>query len=152
MIFRPLTSTLVIALLAAPSFAQTRPRPDDHSAHAAQTPAAPAPAGQAPAPQAPPFARPANDKVPPGIAEAGEELKTSKLKNEWVSIPYGEGPTIKAFVVYPERREKAPVVIVIHEIFGLTEWIRGVAEQLVAIVEVEAHLPPDAKRGAGADV
>ena len=123
MIFRTLQSTLVIAVLATPGMAQTRP--DDHSAHVAQTPAT-----QAPAAQAPPFSRPANDKVPPGIAEAGEELKTSKLKNEWVDIPYAGGPVIKSFVVYPERREKAPVVIVIHEIFGLTEWIRGVAEQL----------------------
>jgi carboxymethylenebutenolidase len=38
--------------------------------------------------------------------------------------------TIKAFVVYPERKEKAPVVLVIHEIFGLTDWVRGVCDQL----------------------
>jgi carboxymethylenebutenolidase len=37
---------------------------------------------------------------------------------------------IKSFVVYPERRDKAPVVIVIHEIFGLSDWVRGVADQL----------------------
>src|SRR5688572_15829986 len=103
-------------LAAQPVFAQATAGHDDHSGHARQAPAA----------QAPPFTRPANDKIPPGIAEAPEELKTSKLKTEWVNIPYAGGPAIKSFVVYPERREKAPVVIVIHEIFGLTDWIRGV--------------------------
>ena len=39
---------------------------------------------------------------------------------------------IRTWVVYPERKEKAGVVIVIHEIFGLTDWIRGVADQLAA--------------------
>jgi carboxymethylenebutenolidase len=114
------TASLVIVFAASTVAAQTSAPSDDHARHVMQTPAA----------QAPQFTRPANDKVPPGIAEAAAELKSSKLKNEWVDIPYGAGPVIKSFVVYPERREKAPVVIVIHEIFGLTEWIRGVAEQL----------------------
>jgi carboxymethylenebutenolidase len=44
------------------------------------------------------------------------------------------GPTdsVRAWVVYPERASKAPVVVVIHEIFGLSTWIRGVADQLAA--------------------
>ena len=37
---------------------------------------------------------------------------------------------IKAFVVYPERKDKAPVVLVIHEIFGLSDWVRGLCDQL----------------------
>jgi carboxymethylenebutenolidase len=37
-----------------------------------------------------------------------------------------------AWVVYPESREKAPVVVVVHEIFGLSTWVRGVADQLAA--------------------
>ncbi len=40
--------------------------------------------------------------------------------------------TVHAFVVYPETKAKAPVVIVIHEIFGLTDWARSVADQLAA--------------------
>jgi carboxymethylenebutenolidase len=40
--------------------------------------------------------------------------------------------SVRAWVVYPQRRERAPVVVVIHEIFGLTSWIRGVADQLAA--------------------
>jgi carboxymethylenebutenolidase len=42
------------------------------------------------------------------------------------------GDSVRAWVVYPERRDKAPVVVVIHEIFGLTPWIRSVADQLAA--------------------
>jgi carboxymethylenebutenolidase len=40
--------------------------------------------------------------------------------------------SVRAWIVYPERRERAPVIVVIHEIFGLTSWIRGVADQLAA--------------------
>jgi carboxymethylenebutenolidase len=40
--------------------------------------------------------------------------------------------TVQAFVVYPETKQKAPVVIVIHEIFGLSDWARTVADQLAA--------------------
>jgi carboxymethylenebutenolidase len=43
------------------------------------------------------------------------------------------GPdSVKAWVVYPQRSTNAPVVVVIHEIFGLSTWIRGVADQLAA--------------------
>jgi carboxymethylenebutenolidase len=41
----------------------------------------------------------------------------------------GGGP-LKSFVVYPQRSTKAGVLIVIHEIFGLTEWVRAVSDQL----------------------
>ena len=40
--------------------------------------------------------------------------------------------SVRAYVVYPERKEKAPVVVVVHEIYGLTPWVRGVADQLAA--------------------
>ena len=38
--------------------------------------------------------------------------------------------TIRAYVAYPERKTKAPAVIVIHEIFGLTDWEPTVADRL----------------------
>jgi carboxymethylenebutenolidase len=60
---------------------------------------------------------------------AKARLEKSSRHGEWVDFKSGER-TIKAFVVYPERKEKAPVVIVIHEIFGLTDWVRGVCDQL----------------------
>ena len=56
-------------------------------------------------------------------------LEKSSRHGEWVEFKSGER-TLKAFVVYPERKEKAPVVLVIHEIFGLTDWVRGVCDQL----------------------
>src|SRR5215210_7273257 len=56
-------------------------------------------------------------------------LEKSSRHGEWVEFKSGERP-IKAFVVYPERKDKAPVVLVIHEIFGLTDWVRGVCDQL----------------------
>jgi len=60
---------------------------------------------------------------------AKARLEKSSRHGEWVDFKSGER-TIKAFVVYPERKDKAPVVIVIHEIFGLTDWVRGVCDQL----------------------
>src|SRR5438874_2565226 len=60
---------------------------------------------------------------------AKARLEKSSRHGEWVDYKSGER-TIKAFVVYPERKEKAPVVLVIHEIFGLTDWVRGVCDQL----------------------
>src|ERR1700709_2432417 len=56
-------------------------------------------------------------------------LEKSSRHGEWVEFKSAER-TIKAFVVYPERKDKAPVVLVIHEIFGLTDWVRGVCDQL----------------------
>lgn len=60
---------------------------------------------------------------------AKERLEKSSRHGEWAEFKSGDR-TIKAFVVYPERKEKAPVVLVIHEIFGLTDWVRGVCDQL----------------------
>jgi carboxymethylenebutenolidase len=60
---------------------------------------------------------------------AKERLNNSPRHGEWVDLKSGER-TIKAFVVYPERKEKTPVVLVVHEIFGLTDWVRGICDQL----------------------
>jgi len=58
-----------------------------------------------------------------------DRLNSSPRHGEWVDFKSGDR-TIKAFVVYPERKDKTPVVLVIHEIFGLTDWVRGVCDQL----------------------
>ena len=58
-----------------------------------------------------------------------ERLNKSPRHGEWIDIQSGSR-TIKAFIVYPERKEKAPVVIVISEIFGLTDWVRSVCDEL----------------------
>ena len=60
---------------------------------------------------------------------AKARLNNSPRHAEWVEITSGDRK-IKAFVVYPERKDKAPVVLVIHEIFGLTDWVRSLCDQL----------------------
>ena len=109
---------LCAAALSAPAAAQTAQGPaDPHAGHMMQQ--------QAPA------AAPAqnNPNLPPDNAGAPARLKNSPRHQEWVDVQDG-AKKIKTFVVYPERRDKAPVVIVIHEIFGLSDWVRGVADQL----------------------
>ena len=58
-----------------------------------------------------------------------DRLNSSPRHGEWVDIKSGER-TIKAFVVYPERKDKAPAVLVIQEIFGLTDWLRSMCDEL----------------------
>src|SRR3977135_1916809 len=58
-----------------------------------------------------------------------DRLNNSPRHGEWVDIRSGDR-TIKAFVVYPERKDKAPVVLVIQEIFGLTDWLRSLCDEL----------------------
>ena len=70
--------------------------------------------------------------LPPDAAGALARLSSSPRHSEWVTIPTGNGDSLRAWIVYPERSTKAPVVLVVHEIFGLSSWIRGVADQLAA--------------------
>jgi carboxymethylenebutenolidase len=73
-----------------------------------------------------------NLQLPPDAANALARLSASPRHGEWAMIRSGGGDSVKAWVVYPERSTKAPVVIVVHEIFGLSSWIRSVADQLAA--------------------
>ena len=70
--------------------------------------------------------------LPAGSTDATARLNSSSRHGEWTMIQAAPGDSIRAWVVYPERRDKAPVVVVIHEIYGLTPWIRAVADQLAA--------------------
>jgi carboxymethylenebutenolidase len=71
--------------------------------------------------------------IPPGAPGAKAALENSPRHGDWAEIKVpGSDKPMRAYVVYPERKEKAPVVIVIMEIFGLTDWIRAVADQLAA--------------------
>jgi carboxymethylenebutenolidase len=71
--------------------------------------------------------------IPPGEAGAKAYLEQSPRHHEWAYVPLpGKETKVSAFVAYPERKEKAPVVIVIHEIYGLTDWVRAVADRLAA--------------------
>ncbi|HEU5413559.1 MAG TPA: dienelactone hydrolase family protein [Candidatus Angelobacter sp.] len=62
---------------------------------------------------------------------ARQKLEKSPRHQEWVQIKH-DNRTVSAFVVYPEAKQKASVVLVIHEIFGMTDWVRSVADQLAA--------------------
>jgi carboxymethylenebutenolidase len=83
-------------------------------------------------PPAPPSAAAGAPAHPPSATAALARLDASPRHGEWVTIPAGAGDSVRAWIVFPERRDRAPVVIVVHEIFGVTHWIRSVADQLAA--------------------
>jgi carboxymethylenebutenolidase len=62
---------------------------------------------------------------------AKQALEKSPRHQEWVKIKH-DNREVNAFVVYPEVKGKVPVVIVIHEIFGLTDWAREAADEVAA--------------------
>jgi carboxymethylenebutenolidase len=70
--------------------------------------------------------------LPAGADGVSARLQASPRHAEWATIKTSSTDSVVAWVVYPERRDEAPVVVVIHEIFGLSTWIRGVADQLAA--------------------
>lgn len=75
----------------------------------------------------------AQGELPASDKTAGETLASSPRHSEYVELADAvSGRKIQNFVVYPERKDRAPVVIVIHEIYGLTEWVKAVADRLAA--------------------
>ena len=70
--------------------------------------------------------------LPPDAAGALSRLSSSPRHGEWVTVRTGDGDSLRTWVVYPERSTKAPVVIVVHEVYGLSSWVRSVADQLAA--------------------
>lgn len=85
--------------------------------------------------------------LPAGAASVSQRLTASPRHGEWVVIATGPSDSVRAWVEYPERSTKAPVVVVIHEIFGLSTWIRGVADQLAA--DGYIAIAPDLLTGKG---
>lgn len=60
---------------------------------------------------------------------AKERLEKSPRHLEWTKVKHGNRE-VNCFLAFPEVKDKATAVVVIHEIFGLTDWVRGVADQL----------------------
>jgi carboxymethylenebutenolidase len=60
---------------------------------------------------------------------ARANLEKSPRHREWVTIKH-DGRSVETFVVYPESKDKRPVVLVIHEIFGMTDWVQDLADQV----------------------
>jgi carboxymethylenebutenolidase len=85
--------------------------------------------------------------LPPTEELAMDRLNKSPRHGEWVTVDAGKGDMVDAWLVYPERSDNAPVVIVIHEIYGLTDWIRAVADQMAA--EGFIAIAPDLLSGKG---
>ena len=83
----------------------------------------------------------------PSAETATSVLASSPRRGEWVTIPAGAGDSVRAWVVYPARSDRAPVVLVVHEIFGTSNWIRSVADQLAA--EGFIAIAPDLLTGKG---
>lgn len=106
-------------------------------------------AGAASAQEAPTPGDTGSLALPPNEAGAAAALADSPRHGEWVDIEVADGSTVKTWVVYPERADHAGVVIVIHEIFGLTDWARAVTDQLAA--EGFIALAPDLVSGKGPD-
>jgi carboxymethylenebutenolidase len=73
-----------------------------------------------------------DSSLPAGATTVAARLLSSPRHGEWVMIRTGPSDSVRAWVVYPERATKAPVILVVHEIFGLSTWVRGVADQLAA--------------------
>jgi carboxymethylenebutenolidase len=138
-----LAPALVLMISSSPLAAQLEPAP----------PAPPVPPKAAPAPQATPAPAPApaaarDENLPPSEAQAKAALEKSPRHGEYVDVKLPSGGTpIRTWVVYPERKDKAGVVIIIHEIYGLSDWIRGVADQLAR--EGFIAVAPDLVSGLG---
>ena len=71
--------------------------------------------------------------IPPSQDTAEQALENSPRHQEYLKIPApGSESPLNTFVVFPERAEKAPVILVIHEIFGMTDWVNSVADHLAS--------------------
>ncbi len=106
---------LTCIALAVPAAAQ-------HEAHGQQ---------QAPAaPQAVTLPEKMDDAIPPAAEFVAAALEKSPRHAEWADIRMGNGVPIRSWIVFPESKARAGVVIVVHENRGLNDWARAVADQL----------------------
>jgi carboxymethylenebutenolidase len=75
-------------------------------------------------------------------------LAKSPRHGEWVTVKH-DGRSVETFVVYPEVKDKRPVVLIIHEIFGMTDWVQDLADQVAAAGYIA--VAPDLLSGMGPD-
>jgi carboxymethylenebutenolidase len=84
--------------------------------------------------------------MPPGQDWAKARVDKSPRHQEWVTVKNG-ARSVNSFLVYPEVKNKATAVVVIHEIFGMTDWVRSVADQLAEAGYIA--IAPDLLSGMG---
>jgi carboxymethylenebutenolidase len=77
---------------------------------------------------------------------ARASLQKSPRHQEWVTVKH-DGRSVETFVVYPESKDKRPVVLIIHEIFGMTDWVQNLADQVAAAGYIA--VAPDLLSGMG---
>jgi carboxymethylenebutenolidase len=77
---------------------------------------------------------------------AKAKLAKSPRHSEWVTVKH-DGRAVETFVVYPESKDKRPVVLIIHEIFGMTDWVEDLADQVAEAGYIA--VAPDLLSGMG---
>src|SRR5256886_5491446 len=77
---------------------------------------------------------------------AKARIEKSQRHLEWAKVKNGNRE-VNCFIAYPEVKDKATAVIVIHEIFGLSDWVKGVADQLAEAGYIA--IAPDLLSGVG---
>jgi carboxymethylenebutenolidase len=77
---------------------------------------------------------------------ARQKVDKSPRHREWVTVKH-DGRDVETFVAYPESSRKTPVVLVIHEIFGMTDWIEDLADQVAEAGYIA--VAPDLLSGMG---
>ena len=60
---------------------------------------------------------------------AKARFEKSPRHPEFVNVKHG-AREVNCFITYPEVKDKATAVIVIHEIFGLSDWARSMTDEL----------------------
>src|ERR1700732_336034 len=60
---------------------------------------------------------------------AQAQLKKSSRHREWVTVKY-DSRAVQTFIVYPQSKDKKPVVLITHEIFCLTDWAQELADEV----------------------
>ena len=73
-------------------------------------------------------------------------LEKSPRHREWVTVKH-DNRSLETFVVYPESKNKTPVILIIHEIFGMTDWVQDLTDQVAAAGYIA--VAPDLLSGMG---
>jgi carboxymethylenebutenolidase len=125
-----------------------QPPADEHTAHMS--------AGDLAAPMAGMSMNQGDPKLPPSNLQAPARLAASPRHAEWVKVAWepGSNDSLMAYIVYPSTTSaKTPVVVVVHEIFGLSTWVRGVADQVAAegFIAIAPDLESRVRGGPSAD-
>ncbi len=77
---------------------------------------------------------------------ARQQLEKSPRHREWVTVKH-DGRSVETYVAYPEAKGKTPVVLIIHEIFGMSDWVQELADEVAAAGYIA--VAPDLLSGMG---